>query len=270
MDPIRVLVLGTGRMGKQVVKRLVFEEGLECVAAVDNPESPDLGKDIGSLTGVEPIKIFVESSDLLSDVIKESKPDVAVDFTTAESCVPNLTIIAENKLNLICGTTGLKPEQRDELKKVIKKNKIGAVLSPNMSIGVNVFWKLIEQATEKLKDYDIEVIEAHHRFKKDAPSGTALKTVELVHKVLGSDSDELTAYGRRGNWVRNKGEVGVHAIRAGDIVGDHTVLFATIGERLELTHRAHSREAFVNGVIEAIRFIHSKKGVYGMHDVLGL
>ncbi|MFC2153972.1 4-hydroxy-tetrahydrodipicolinate reductase [Candidatus Altiarchaeota archaeon] len=266
----KVLILGTGRMGKQIAKRITFEEGMELVAAVDSPESPDLAKDIGVLAGVEPLNIFVESAENLGDVIKESKPDVAVDFTSPDACLQNLQAVAENKVNVVCGTTGLGEDQKEELIHILKNNKVGAVMSPNMSVGVNVFWKLVGDAAQKLRDYDIEIVESHHRFKKDSPSGTALKTAEIVNDVLETDMDETSVYGRRGEWVRNKGEVGIHAVRGGDIVGEHTVLYATIGERIEITHRAHSREAFVNGVVEAIRYVDGKKGVHGMNDVLGL
>ncbi len=268
--PTRVLVLGTGRMGKSLVARLVFEEGLECVAAVDGPESPDLGKDMGVLAGVEPLEVYVESAEHLADVTKEAKPDVAVDFSSPDSCVENLAVLAEHKVDIVCGTTGLTDDQKTDLIAAVESNGIGAVMSPNMSVGVNVFWKLVEQASRLLPDYDIEVAETHHRFKKDAPSGTALKTLEIIHATLGTDGDEATVYGRRGEWVRNKGEVGVHALRAGDVVGDHTVLLATLGERLEITHRAHSRDAFVNGAVAAIRYVKEHPGVHGMADVLGL
>lgn len=268
--PLRVLILGTGRMGTSLVARLVNEEGLECVAAVDSPESPDLGKDVGVLAGVEPLDVYVESAEHLEDVITEAKPDVAVDFSSPESCVENLAVLAEHKVNIVCGTTGLSDDQKTDLIAAIESNGIGAVMSPNMSVGVNVFWKLIQQSAALLPDYDVEVTEIHHRFKKDAPSGTALKTLEIIHDAVGTDPDESTVYGRRGEWVRNKGEVGVHALRAGDVVGDHTVLLATIGERLEITHRAHSRDAFVNGAVAAIRYVTEHPGVHGMADVLGL
>ena len=141
-----------------------------------------------------------------------------------------------------------------------------------MSIGVNVFWKLIREATGLLdgKDYDIEIIEMHHRFKKDAPSGTALRAADVISEELGKNLNDLAVYGRKGISERSKKEIGIHAVRAGDIVGEHTVLFGNLGERIEITHRAHSRLAFANGALEAVKFVHRKKGIYDMGDVLGL
>lgn len=250
---IKIAVLGVGRMGGEIIKQAVAGK-LHVVAAIDSPKTEFLGKDAGNLSGIEPIGVNVESSDNLADILDRTKPEVVIDFTNADACVGNSRVVCGKKINMVIGTTGFNEEQMAELRNNITGNNIGAVISPNMSVGVNVFWNLVGDASKFLKDYDIEVVEAHHRFKKDKPSGTALKTAEIIAGKIG----------------RNKNEIPVHAIRAGDIVGEHTVVLATIGERLEITHRAHSRMTFVNGVLKAVKFISGKKGIYGMNDVLSM
>lgn len=262
-------IIGFGRMGKQIAKRLITE-GMEITCVIDMPSHPNLGEDVGTVIGTKPIGVKVGSVEDLKEIILESKPDVIIDFSSAGACVENTKIIAENKINLVVGTTGFTEEQLDEVKASISQHSVGAVLSPNMSIGVNVFWKLVGDAAKLLKDYDIEIVEAHHIFKKDAPSGTALKTAEVIAHSLHKELEDVAVFGRHGIKERKAGEIGIHAVRAGDIVGDHTVLFGTGGERIEVTHRAHSRGAFVNGVIKAMTFIDGRIGIYDMGDVLGL
>jgi len=262
-------MIGMGRMGKVIVKMLA-DAGHEVVAAVDAPESPTIGKNVSQLTGVEGVDIVVSSSGELSETLKASKPDVVVDFTVADACIENMKVVCENKINLVVGTTGFSDSQNNEMEKCIEDNSIGAVISPNYSVGVNAYWEVVSLATKILKGYDIEVVEAHHRFKKDAPSGTALKTAEVICDCLGKTLSEVAVYGREGETPRKKGEIGIHSIRAGDIVGDHTVLFSDLGERIEITHRAHSREAFASGVVKAVEFISDRSGSFSMRDVLGI
>ena len=266
---MKVGIIGFGRMGKQIAKR-ALDEGMEIACVVDVSSHPDQNKDIGIGLGREPINVKLSSAENLKETIRESKPDVMIDFSSASACVNNTKIITENKINIVIGTTGFSESQLSEVKTNISRYSIGAVLSPNMSVGVNVFWKLVGDAAKLLKDYDIEIIEAHHILKKDAPSGTALKTAEVISNALNKKLDDVAVFGRRGLAERKTGEIGIHAIRAGDIVGDHTVLFATQGERIEITHRAHSRDAFVNGVIKSTEFIKGRIGIYDMSDVLKL
>jgi len=266
---IKITILGLGRMGKEVLRQCIAE-GFKIVSVIEAPKSPLLGKDAGTLAGIEPLGIWVTNSEDLSETLDEDKPDVTIDFTNAHACVENSKLICERGINMVIGTTGFIESEMKELRENIEKYKTGAVISPNMSIGVNVFWEIVRRASELLKDYDIEIVEAHHRFKKDAPSGTALKTAEIISEKLGRDLKGTAIYGRRGMKERNPGEIGIHAIRAGDIVGEHTVIFGTLGERVEIIHRAHSRAAFAKGVVEAVKFIKDKRGIYGMDDVLGL
>lgn len=265
----KVCVLGFGRMGKLIVKRLLTE-GHEIVAVVDAPESKDLGKDAGSLAQMESIGVNVSSSKELASVLEESMPEVVVDFSGASACVANAGVVFSRGISMVIGTTGFTGEQRERILRGASEGGVGLVISPNMSVGVNAFWKLVGKAAKLLEGYDVEIIEAHHRFKKDAPSGTALKTASVICEALGKSLEDVAVYGRHGDCPRKDGEIGVHAVRAGDIVGEHTVIFSTLGERVEVVHRAHSRDALVSGAVKAVDYVVGKKGVFGMDAVLGL
>lgn len=271
MIMIKVAVTGAlGRMGSNIIKTITQQEDMKVVCAFEVPNHPKKGEDVGELIGIGKIGVPLSTADELDKVLKETKPDVLVDFTIAHACVENVKIAAKNGVNLVIGTTGFTEEQKAEIEKAIKENNVAAVISQNFAIGVNIFFKTLEFLAKKLGDYDIEIIEMHHRYKKDAPSGTALRAAEIIKANRGIES--VFVYGRYGmTGERKKEEIGIHALRGGDVVGDHTVIFAGDGERIELTHRASSRQAFVNGVILAIRYIADKKeGIYNTFDVLGL
>lgn len=272
---IRVAVSGaTGRMGRQVVSLVTKQPDMEIVAAFAGPQSPYEGSDIGEVAGVGKLSVFVSSIDKIKEELREAKPDVLVDFSVPEGTLQAVRAAADYGVKLVIGTTGFTPEQMSEIEETIRRSGISAVISPNFSIGVNVFWHLLQVAASFLSDYDVEIVEIHHKHKKDAPSGTALKAAELIASVLGRDLEKNAVYGRRGRvGERKPEEIGIHAVRGGDVVGDHTVFFLGDGERIEITHRAHSRLAFAQGVIKAIRFIVSRGEpgrIYGMKDVLGL
>ncbi len=251
----RIALTGAlGRMGTLIIQEAAKREGLELVAGLDVVGA---GKEL-------PGGILVRDASELDAVLQESRPDVLIDFTIAQAAVENASTAARLGVDLVVGTTGLSPEQHAVMKRAIEGN-CAAVISPNFSLGVNVFWKLVAQAAAALKDYDIEVIEAHHNQKKDAPSGTALATVEAIASALG---EKEIVHGRQGLMPRGR-EIGVHAVRGGDIVGDHTVLFAGSGERLEIKHQAHSRSAFASGAVRAAAWVAGKNpGIYSMADVL--
>ena len=253
---IKVAATGAlGRMGTLVIQELSRQEDMKLVAGLDI-----IGEGKPLIEGVS-----VMHSSKFRDVLSSIKPDVLIDFTEPNAALQNVLDAADIGIDLVVGTTGFKREQIAQMREAIEGN-VAAVISPNFSLGVNVFWKLIALAAQTLKGYDIEVIEAHHNLKKDAPSGTALAALEILKKTLG---DVEVVSGRQGIHLRGK-EIGVHAIRAGDIVGDHTVLFAGPGERLEIKHQAHSRMAFASGAIKAARWVTSAKpGIYSMSDVLG-
>jgi 4-hydroxy-tetrahydrodipicolinate reductase len=262
---IKVAFVGLGKMGRAAAKKVLETEGLEVVAAFD---VSGLGSDVGILVGSCETGIKVEDPARLAKTLKTLRPDVVVDFTQPEATLKNSRAVAAAGVNMVIGTTGFTDKQMNELVCVLKG--VGAVISPNMSVGVNVFWKLVGEAAKELKGYDVEVVEAHHRFKKDAPSGTALKAVKVICDATGRDIGRDVVYGRHGDSKRRDGEIGVHSIRAGDIVGEHTVMFTTLGERFEVRHVAHSRDSLASGIPAALRFIRGKKGIYDMADVLGL
>ena len=271
---INVAVTGAnGRMGSMIIQNILQQEDMQLVAAIEAPHTPLEGRDVGEVIGVGPIEVPVVGAEKLTEILKSTKPDVLVDFTIANAAVDTIKTAANNGVNLVVGTTGFSQEQMFNNKAAIKENHIRAVISPNMAIGVNIFFKVAEDLARLLSDYDVEIIEAHHKHKKDAPSGTAVKAADIIAGALNRKMDLVGVYGREGIvGERSPDEIGVHAIRGGDIVGDHTVIFAGDGERLEIIHRAHSRQAFVNGVIKAVRYVVSaEKGrISSMEDVLGL
>ena len=271
---IGVVVTGAGgRMGSKIIKTILKQDDMEVVAAIEAPDTPLEGKDVGEVIGVGKIDVPVNGAQKLAEVLKEKKPDVLVDFTIANAAVGTIKTSAKCGVNVVIGTTGFSDEQMNEIKRSIEENKIKAIIAPNMAVGVNVFFKIIEDLAKILNDYDIEIIEAHHKHKADAPSGTAVKAYEIIAEALGKNKDETCVYGRHGLvGERTEEEIGMHAVRGGDIVGDHTVLFAGEGERIEIVHRAHNRQAFVNGVIKAVRYVvGAPEGkISDMGDVLGI
>lgn len=274
---IKVAIAGVdGNMGGLVAKEVIQDKDLQLVAGFTVPQSPNEGKDIGVFHGCNPIKVPISSSEKLASILQGTKPDVFVDFTIAKAAEKTLIIVADQKIKSVVGTTALSAEFLQKFEKSVKQNATCAVISPNMSLGVNILFKLSEQLAKLLGNYDIEIIEAHHNRKQDVPSGTAMKLAQIIASNLNKNLETVGKYGRaKGITPRKIGpeEIGIHSIRAGDIVGDHTVLFAGPGERLEITHRAHSRQCFVSGAIAAIKFI-AQKGqsgrIYSMQDVLGI
>jgi 4-hydroxy-tetrahydrodipicolinate reductase len=255
-----------GRMGTRILSLAHDDPDFIITGAVDT--RPDTtGKDVGELIGIGHMGVPV--SDNLASVA--GLGDVIIDFSFADMILDTAKICAGSGTPLVIGTTGLKPELRDELRTIVAP--IPCVFAPNMSVGVNVLFKLVAEAAAILGDeYDIEITEVHHRFKKDAPSGTANRLAEIVAGVLNRDLSEEARYGRSGiTGERSRREIGIHALRMGDVVGEHTVSFGNLGERIELTHRAQSRDALASGAIRAAKFVASVvPGLYDMQDVLGL
>jgi 4-hydroxy-tetrahydrodipicolinate reductase len=258
-------VLGAcGRMGSLIVENITRSSDLQLVAAFD---IGNFGKDAGEFAHVGNLGIQISDVKDLESVLKKTQANVLIDFTAPSATIVNAPIAARCGVNLIIGTTGISPEQRTVIDEAIRENQVSAVISPNYSVGVNVFFKIVSEAAKYLADYDIEIIEAHHNQKKDAPSGTALRAADVLSEALGGKE---YIYGREGLAPRGK-EIAIHAVRAGDITGDHTVLFAGNSERIEIRHMAHSRQIFVKGAIRAAEWVCSQKpGIYSMDDVLGL
>jgi len=252
---VRVAIAGiNGRMGTMVSDIVLSQPDMELVAGFDL----SAGKQVG------PIKASNVKD--IDNILKATKPDVLIDFTVASAAVSNVKAAAAGGVNVVVGTTGFNEAQMKEMAAAISEGKVAAIISPNFSVGVQVFLKLLSEAAKNLEGCDIEIIEAHHNRKKDAPSGTALKAADVISSAL-KEKPKLI-YGREGVAPRAK-EIGIHAVRGGDIVGDHTVLFACEGERIEVKHQAHSRSAFASGAVKAARWIVTQKpGLYAMGDMV--
>ena len=265
---VKAIVVGAaGRMGRTVVKVIQDTEGIECVGGVEAVGHESVGKDLGEVAGIG--KIGVEVADDLSAIIKEA--DVLIDFTSANSSMYNMELASFFKKPMVVGSTGFTPEQRERIEELTRN--FPCVLSPNMSAGVNLLFRLVETGARALGGGDdVEIVELHHRGKKDAPSGTALRLGERIAQALGRDFSEVAVFSRHGQvGERRPEEIGVMALRGGDAVGEHTVIFATEGERIELIHRASSRETFARGAVRAAKWVVDKEpGLYDMEDVLGL
>ena len=266
---IRIAVAGAGgRMGRNLVTACQQAEGIGCTAASEHPDSHFIGVDAGELAGIGPLGTAIVKD--LSEVVDQF--DVVIDFTRAEATLANLAFCRGAGKRMVIGTTGFTPEQKAIIAEGGKDT--GIVFAPNMSVGVNVCLKLLDLAARALgNEVDIEVIEAHHRHKVDAPSGTALGMAEVVARALGRDLDQCAVYGRQGiTGERPRDAIGFATLRAGDVVGEHTVLFADIGERVEISHKASSRMTFARGAVRAARWIMERpaRGVFDMQDVLGL
>lgn len=268
MGIIKVTVTGAcGRMSSSLLRNLISQEDMRVVGAIEVPDHPGIGKDVGELIGAGSVGVRLSAD--LKKVIGDT--DVVVQFTNPKATIEHSRICASSGKATVVGTTGFSEEERVELRGIL--SNIPAVWSPNMSIGMNLLFRLVKEAASILgMDYDVEVVEIHHRFKKDAPSGSAIRLLEEAASGLGIDPSSSVVHGRSGIvGERPKGQLGVHAVRGGDVVGDHCVIFAGIGERIELVHRAGSRDAFARGAIRAIRFVASAPpGIYGMKDVLGI
>lgn len=265
---IRIAVTGAGgRMGRTLIEAVDQTEGLQLSAAIEHPESSLIGADAGELAALGKCGVTVVGD--LAAVINDF--DVLIDFTAPVATLANAKLCAANKRKMVIGTTGLSDAQKAELADA--GNDTAIMFAPNMSVGVNLCFALLEQAAKVLgDDVDIEVFEAHHRHKVDAPSGTALRMGEVVADALGRDLNEVAVYGREGQTgARDRKTIGFATVRAGDIVGDHTVTFAADGERVEITHKASSRMNFARGAMRACKWLEDRdSGLFDMQDVLGL
>lgn len=260
---VKVIVAGAyGKMGQRIINLGLSDKDIELVGVLEAKGHPLVSKDLV----VDNFKLKV--TDDLAGIIDQA--EVVIDFTNPQATLEHLEIIAKAKKYAVIGTTGLNDKQLAKLKEL--SQNIACVFAPNMSMGVNLLFKLAEESAKVLGNYDIEIVEAHHNQKKDAPSGTAVKIAQIIAKILGRDLEKSGVYGRQGiTGARKKEEIGIHAVRAGDIVGEHTVIFAGTGERIELIHRAHSRDTFAQGAITAAKWVVGRpKGLYDMQDVLGL
>ena len=266
--PVRVAIAGaSGRMGHMLIDAVLASPDLTLAAALDQPSSPALGTEAAAFLG-KTSGVLVES-DVRSAL---SKADVLIDFTRPEGTLAHLAVAAELGVKMVIGTTGFSDEEKDQIAAFAQKT--GVVFAPNMSVGVNVTLKLLEMAAKALQHggYDIEIIEAHHKHKVDAPSGTALKMGEVIAQAQGTQLADRAVYERYGHTgERHPESIGFATVRGGDIVGDHTVLFAGTGERVEISHKSSSRAGYAQGSLRAVRFLATQQtGLFDMFDVLNL
>ena len=266
---LKVAVTGvTGRMGRVLVQALTANDSsaeIVLSAAIQHPTGGLLGADAGELCGVGKLGVPIVES------LEQAEFDLLIDFTLVTPCLQNLEYCRRHKKMMVIGTTGFDDQQKQTIAEA--GQDIGIVFAPNMSVGVNLCFHLLKKMSEVMgDDADIEIIETHHRHKLDAPSGTALKLGEVIADTLGRDLDECAVFGREGiGEPRDSSTIGFATVRAGDVVGDHTVLFATEGERVELSHKASSRMTFAKGALRAASWLKTQPaGIYDMQDVLGL
>lgn len=265
---IRLVVTGAaGRMGKMILSLAAKDAEFKITGAVEDAKHPAVGSDVGQMLGLKTSGVKVTAD--LDAALKDA--DAVIDFTHFSVTENHIQSAIRNKVGFVLGTTGLKSSTLELVQKAARE--IAVVQAPNMSVGVNLLFRLAELTAGILdEDYDVEIVEAHHRMKKDAPSGTALKLLELIAKARGKDPKKDSVSGREGETgERPRGQIGIHAVRGGDVIGDHTVSFLADGERIELVHKASSRDAFASGALKAAKFVaRQPKGLYNMSQVLGI
>jgi 4-hydroxy-tetrahydrodipicolinate reductase len=265
---IKAIVSGpAGRMGGRIIHLLEAEAGITLAGACEQPDHAAVGRDVGEVVGLPPKGLKVAGS--LAEVLGQG--EVVIEFTHPEPSLHHLREVAAAGKAMVLGTTGFSPGQIAEIHALGARTRL--VFAPNMSVGVNLMFKVVADVARVLAEgYDVEIIEAHHRLKKDAPSGTALKLAQVIAHALERDLEKVGVYARRGIiGERRQEEIGIQTVRAGDIVGEHTVLFGGIGERLEIIHRAHSRDNFARGALRAAQWVVAQPpACYDMQDVLGL
>jgi len=265
---IKIAVCGAaGRMGQRIINAIVEAEGVELSGALERPGHPLLGQDAGLIAACGPLGVLLSAD--LNAVIDGC--DAMIDFTVPKVSLKNLEACALKKKSIVIGSTGFTPEERALATELAAG--IPVILAPNMSVGVNVCFKILKDIAATLgADFDVEIVEAHHRLKKDAPSGTAVRMGEVVAEALGRDYNKVANCHREGiTGERTRDEIGMQTIRGGDIIGEHTVYFIGMGERIELSHRAMTRDMFSRGSVRAAKWVVAQKpGLYDMQDVLGL
>jgi 4-hydroxy-tetrahydrodipicolinate reductase len=263
---VKLAIAGSGgRMGRMLIETALAAEDLTITAALERPDAPQIGQDCGLFLGRK------TGVNITSDLASIARADVLIDFTRPEGTLRHLEACVQHGVRAVIGTTGFDDAGRRQIEQAA--GRVPVVFSPNMSVGVNVTFRLVELAARMLAgEFDVEIIEAHHRHKIDAPSGTALRLGELAASVQGRPLTQVAVHARHGvTGPRPEGSIGFSVIRGGDLVGDHTVLFAGTGERIEITHRASSRLTYALGSLRAARFLAQREaGLYDMRDVLGL
>ncbi|HOJ78212.1 MAG TPA: 4-hydroxy-tetrahydrodipicolinate reductase [Bacillota bacterium] len=265
---IKTALLGLGKTGIVVAEHLLNSACFDLVSVICKPNSPKKDRQLSEFIKSNTANsLTIKSNDALKEEIRTKKFKIAIDFTTPEASLANAKILAENGINIVIGTNGFNNMQVYELKKIAQKNKTGIVYAPNISLGINLLLSISKTISRLIPNYDVEITEYHHRHKKDSPSGTALKIANEIATARGVNPNNYV-HGRKGNTTRATNEIGIHAIRAGGIVGVHKVLFAGEHDELEIIHRSYSRLVFAEGALRAASFIANHKGFYYMEEVI--
>lgn len=255
---IRICVSGLGKTGKEIARVLSEQEDIRIVAAISSPNSEKLGKDLGEVLGTKVIGVPVESPEKLEQIIFRTKPDMVVDFSSPAAAIANAKIFSRMRVNIVIGTTGFSKLALKKLFVLSKKYNNGILYAPNITLGVNVLMLLTNLASNILNNYDFQITEVHHKHKKDAPSGTAIKIAAEIEKGLNASGNEAN------------GDIPINAVRAGGVVGKHEVMIIGEDDKIEISHESFSRRAFALGTLRAVRFLKGKSGYFEMSDVLDL
>ncbi len=269
--PVRVALIGLGRMGQAVARNLLQVPFLRLVLAVSSQGGAKTGKDLGEILNLPPSGLVVRGCNELAHSLIETRPEIVIDFTTPESALRNLKIAAKSGAHLIVGTTGFTRFQTETLRSLAQYHKVSLVMAPNLSIGINILMDAANKLARVLPGFDVEIVEEHHRYKKDAPSGTAIRLAQSVAEGMGINLEKGLVFGRHGNKSRNNREIAIHALRGGGTVGVHKIVFVSDNERIEIKHKSLNRSAFTDCLLKVIEYVHAHApGIYTVEEILGL
>lgn len=269
--PVKVGLIGIGRMGKTAARNLLKNSFVKLVLVVARPDGGKAGKDLGEILDLPPAGIIVRGCDELAQSLILTRPEIVIDFTTPESSLQNLKIAAKSGSHLIVGTTGFTKFQAEALRSIAKMYNVSLVMAPNLTIGINILMNTAKKIATILSGFDVEVIEEHHRYKKDAPSGTAIRLARTVAEGMGINPDKGLLYGRHGAKSVKGNEITIHAVRGGGTIGVHKIVFISDNERIEIKHESLNRNAFTDCLIRIIKFVYvNPTGFYTVEEILGL
>ncbi|HUW65746.1 MAG TPA: 4-hydroxy-tetrahydrodipicolinate reductase [Spirochaetia bacterium] len=268
---VKVALIGPGRMGQVVARNLLNDPFIKLVLIICSPGSDKVGKDLGDILELSTNGLIIRGSDELATSLIDTRPEIVIDFTTPEASLVNLKIAVKYGAHLIVGTTGFSKFQVDALRSMANLYNVSLVIAPNLSIGINMLIHAAKEVATVLDGFDVEIIEKHHRYKKDAPSGTAIRLAQTVATQLGVNPEKDLIFGRHGKKGRNDREIAIHAIRGGGTIGMHKIVFISDNERLEIKHESLNRNAFTDCLIRLIKYVHlHPPGLYSVENILGL
>ena len=268
---VKVALIGPGRMGQVVATSLMRDPFTRLVLVATRPGSDKVGRDLGEILGLPPTGLVVRGSDELAQSLAETRPEIVVDFSVPQSNLANLTTAAKFGAHLIVGTTGFSGFQAEALRSIAITHKVSLVMAPNLSIGINTLIHTAKGMANILDGFDVEIVEEHHRYKKDAPSGTAIRLAQAVAREMGINPDNGLLFGRHGKRSREEREIAIHAIRGGGTIGMHKIVFISDNERIEIKHESLNRHAFTDCLLKLIKYVHlHPPGIYTVENILGL